>query len=629
MNILAVARQGRSGGAAVTSGGNVLACVEAPLEPEQDFPADAVKDCLAASRLDPGELERVLWCGEDREALEVLRPLRRAHPEVPGYVQRRLRQVDAELARLALRGSRALESVAAAAYFASPFPNAAIILVPGEPDQGVHLWQGEGSTLRAVASLPAPHSPSRFLDVFGHYLGLHPERAAYELAYLAAYGLPRHSTGLLAKTVETWPDGSFRLKGPLGSAELPPETAAERVRHEEMAPPVMPGHFDEASADVARSVVAVLRYLMGHLLIQSRRRLGTESVCLGGDWLWEFSRNRLLPEDGLFQRAWIHPQRGPAALALGAALNATFAGSGDRFRRPAPELPFLGAHHSGLSIETFLRESQIPYDELPADQVPRRIAELIRNRLRVGWFQGREESGTGAAGQRVRLSMVDRTSLERLGDPRRTGLVPRPLTILVLADQFDQYFEPEAAPPYRSAEIAGPWLCFWRRDDMRETRPGPEGQPFLRPALTDRGPVFAQRVHPQRDPALYRLLSTLQERTGLPLLVAEALRDESGNPIRTPASAYALLRSGRLEALLMGQSLVLAGEDLPDLDAPVIPDRSRWRRARQAVERVGRTWRPAAEAAARSALQGLKPIIRKLRRQPEPSTRSGWLSGSG
>ena len=225
-----------------------------------------------------------------------------------------------------------------------------------------------------------------------------------------------------------------------------------------------------------------------------------------------------------------------------------------------------------------MSESAIPYDAVPADRIPGRVAELVRHRHRVGWFQGREESGVGAAGHRQRLNMIDRAALEKLGNPCRTGLIPRPLTICVLADQAGQYFEQEYAPPFRSADLAGPRLCYWRRGKPDDPAPNAAGTPFLRRPLQGRGPALVLRVHPQRDPALYRLLSALQERTGVPLLVAEALAGESGVPARTPADAYGLLGANRLEALVLGHAVVLAGEELPHLGAvPALPVQA-WRR---------------------------------------------------
>jgi predicted NodU family carbamoyl transferase len=610
MNILAVARQGSMGGAAVIVKSEVAGCVEAPLNADDGgFPSEAVRDCLAAAHVEPDSLARVIWCGGADFEMPALGAEEAF--KVPSFLRRGLKRLDARLVERNVRQRTALESLAAAAYFAAPFSdaplsNATILIIPGGSNGGVHLWKGEGSELWPQGYLAAPHSPARLLDVFAHYLGLSEGRFAYDLAYLAAYGAPRYSQALLASTVDARGDGSFALKGVLGRGDVDASSAAEQLRSEAALPEIVPGQFDETAADLARSVVAVLRYLLGHLLIQSRRRLGTEAVCLAGDWVWELARHRLLPEDRLFQQAWVHPQRGAAALALGAAL-AEDRGqqlAGTEF--PAVAFPFLGAAHSDLSIETFLRESAIPHDAIPFDRIPGRVAELVRHRHRVGWFVGREESGVGAAGHRQRLSMVDRTMLERLGDPRRTGLIPRPLTVCVLAEQAEQYFEHEPRPPFRSADAAGPRLCYWRRDAAGDPAPNAEGTPFLRRPLQGRGPALVLRVDPHRDPPLYRLLSALQERTGVPLMAVEALADESGIPARTPADAYGLLRANRLEALVLGNAIVLASADLPDLGtAEAIPINS-WRRWSQVIERKGREAaakvRALAEAATRRVL---------------------------
>jgi hypothetical protein len=300
--------------------------------------------------------------------------------------------------------------------------------------------------------------------------------------------------------------------------------------------------------------------------------MGAEALCIGGDFAWAMARARLLPEDPLFRQAWVHPQRSPAALALGAALAESAPEAAPRPGPATSNLPFLGALHSDLSVEGFLQEMGIPADTLPAEQVPGRAAELVRHRQRVGWFQGREESGTDPAGNRQCLSMVGRPTLDGLADPRQTGRIPAPVTLAVLADQAARYFEEEPLPPFRSAPLAGSWLCFWRPPESAPPpahAAAPSAGPLApRPPLRGRGPVYVLRATAQRHPALYRLLEALRERTGVPLVLAEPLAGEEGAPARNPAEAYRLLRAGALEALAVGNSVILRLDELPALPAP-------------------------------------------------------------
>ena len=243
-----------------------------------------------------------------------------------------------------------------------------------------------------------------------------------------------------------------------GSAAAPasPTSAADWLEQTQAVPRPSAGQVDRLAADVARSMGAVLRFLLSHVIVHTMRSMGVEGVCLGGDFAFEMARHRLLPEDPLFERAWVHPQRGAAALALGAALADWFDTEAEP-GAPHPDVgyPYLGAAHSNLSLEDFLQESGIPAEDLPADMIPSRGAELLLHRNRVGWFQDREESGIGPAGHRNRLSMLGREALDSLTDPLESGAVPEPLTLFVLGDEADRYFDPEATPPFGSAPVAG------------------------------------------------------------------------------------------------------------------------------------------------------------------------------
>jgi hypothetical protein len=87
------------------------------------------------------------------------------------------------------------------------------------------------------------------------------------------------------------------------------------------------------------------------------------------------------------------------------------------------------------------------------------------------------------------------------------------------------------------------------------------------------------RVTAREHPALYRLLEALRGRTGVPLVVIEPLADSEGRPARHPAAAYGLLRAGLMDALVVGNSVILNIEDLPELPAPVESGPRRVRRA--------------------------------------------------
>ena len=580
MNILAVARQGRSGGAALVGDGKVLGCVEAPLAESrggEGFPRDAAVECLAAGHVDAEQIDRIVVCGN-------LRPVPRYRPEPGrgGYAGRdwtggtrgSLARVDAALRRRPLYRRGALESLAAATFLGSPLRSAATILFAGEgADSGVYAFRGQGSRVGLVQSLPGPHSPAFLLDVFGHFLRLTPGRFAYELAYLGAYGAPRYSRPLLEALAELRPDGSFLLKAAGAGSAASPTSAADWLEQTQAVPRPSAGQVDRLAADVARSMGAVLRFLLSHVIVHTMRSMGVERVCLGGDFAFEMARHRLLPEDPLFERAWVHPQRGAAALALGAALADWFDTEAEP-GAPHPDVgyPYLGAAHSNLSLEDFLEESGIPAEDLPADMIPSRGAELLLHRNRVGWFQDREESGIGPAGHRNRLSMLGREALDSLTDPLESGAVPEPLTLFVLGDEADRYFDPEATPPFGSAPVAGPVLSFWNEAGRSEETPQPGTPRRIRAPLTGRGPAMVLRVTPRRLPGIHRLLSALQRRSGLPMVRAEPLAERQGRSARSPAAVYGLLGLRELEALAMGTFILYQSDDLPPLASPAARD---------------------------------------------------------
>ena len=625
MKILAIARQGPMGGAALVSGDEVLSVAHVPLpaHPGPLVPREAIEDCLVAGLTDPAEVSRVVVCG-DLTGRQPFPPetdsLVSLSASQSRFLRRQLAEIERPLSEKPLIRCGEAMVQAAASYYSSPFRSAAVVVFTGSGCAGqIRLFRGHDASLEPCARLPFGHSPAALLDALGYHLQLTPGRYAYELAYLAAFGAPRYSRELMNRLIDRAADGSCALKSAALRMGYPTPRMIDSLAQRDSVPRKPEQGYDRATLDLARSGLALIRYMVNLVALRSLRLTECRALCLGGDFPIDLAENRILPQEEPFTEAWVQPMRGAAGLALGAALAAGYQLDGAAFgARPKIRRPHLGAAYSSLNVEGFLRESAISSDELPPDLIPARAAQLIGSGQRVGWFQGRAESGGASAGQRNRLTMVHRSALDGLRDPTKNGRIPEPLTLFVLAEHFADYFEPEPERSFTSAQLLGPRVTFWKRT-KGQNLPASAGTS----ALQGRGPVRVLPVEASLQPQLYRLLEALRQQTGLPIVRAETLSNAGAGPVRTPREAYGLLNGDELDALVIANSVIYRMDDLPVVDPgpPRHPVPSKVARvAAELQDRViGATRR------IRWDLNRLPAMVQMVRRRLTRGNKSFWI----
>ena len=170
-----------------------------------------------------------------------------------------------------------------------------------------------------------------------------------------------------------------------------------------------------------------------------------------------------------------------------------------------------------------------------------RVADLIARHAVVGWFQGRAEIGPRALGARSVLgNPTRRSNLVRINHLKGRE-VWRPLAPSITEEAFSRYFDGPPAPRFMLV------ACRVRDDKVRR----------LRAVVHVDGSVRPQAVSKTTQPRYWRLLDALERRTGDPVLVNTSF-NVAGEPIvNTPQEAIADLLSTDLDALAIGDHLVV------------------------------------------------------------------------
>src|SRR5437764_2840959 len=175
-------------------------------------------------------------------------------------------------------------SHAASAFYASPFPDAAVLTL-----DGVGEWcttssaVGRGKDLNIVGELHFPHSLGLLYSAFTYYTGFKVNSGEYKLMGLAPYGQPKYVDLILGELVDLKEDGSFRLNMKYFNYGVGLTMTNEPFNRLFGRPPRKPeSKLTQSDMDLARSIQGVTEEIMFRMARHVRRQTNLKDICLAG-----------------------------------------------------------------------------------------------------------------------------------------------------------------------------------------------------------------------------------------------------------------------------------------------------------------------------------------------------------
>ena len=471
-------------------------------------------------------------------------------------------------------------SHAAAAFYPSPFEEAAVLTVDGVGEWATTtIGVGRGAALDLDVQIDFPDSLGLLYSTATAYCGFEVNDGEYKLMGLAPYGEPTFVEALLSEVVDLADDGSFRLDQRFFDYRAGARMASRRL-HDLLGGPPRRGDepLDQRHADVARSFQAVLEEAVLGLAGEAHRRTGLPRLCLGGGVALNCVANSRLLREGPFEEVWVQPAAGDAGSAVGAALWASHAvlGRPRRVGRPdAMRGAALGPAFGPSEVGAWLNDNGVDH-EVVEDRSARceQVAAALADGAVVGWFEGPMEFGPRALGHRSILA-----------DPRDAGMVAR-LNGLVKGREGFRPFAPavteEAAAEWFDVDRPSPYMLFTA--PVRSFRGTPGGAGFAErlaavssdlPACTHvDGSARVQTVARDTHPALWTLLDAFGNLTGCPVLLNTSF-NRAGEPVvRTPADALRCAAAAGLDLLVLEDCVVRSPARLDAVVGATGPARS-------------------------------------------------------
>ncbi|MER5855712.1 carbamoyltransferase C-terminal domain-containing protein [Streptomyces sp900105245] len=515
-------------------------------------PIRALQWCLEAAGIEPEDVDAVWaasmrpnpaagwWLAEEREELAAL---------LPAPLGEHLRLLSHHTAH-ALSG-----------YLLSGHEHAAGLVIdaggsslgsdlgPGrERITGYDLWPDRIDRLHQgmPAVVPGPVGPRRVHSSLGHFYrnlarrvippGDEPEGS---MMALAPFGDPHRYGAHIRELVRLGDEGEIRIDHPWGSADSSTplllddrawttDNVAEQPEHKR--------------ADLAAAVQAVFAESVVHIARHLQRLTRASALVFSGGCALNSHLNGQLAADSGFDTLYVAPAPHDAGTAVGAALYGWRYQLGQE-RVPVPTDAAWGPVPGALPTTT------VPsgYHALPhlgLGLAPTVAALLAEHRI-VGWVQGQLEFGPRALGHRSILAHPGHAATRDRLNAIKKRAAYRPFAPAVLAEHATEWFM-SAGDPFMN-RVATVRRC--RADRVA--------------AVTHHdGTARVQSVAADHQ-GLRDLLEQFRDLTGVPLLLNTSFNRKGAPILRTAEQAVAAAVDLRLDALAVGDTLLLA-DHVPD-----------------------------------------------------------------
>lgn len=467
------------------------------------------------------------------------------------------------------------QSHAAAAFFPSPYEQAAILTMDGVGEWTTTSW-GIGVDNKVILQnrLQFPHSLGLLYSAFTYYTGFKVNSGEYKMMGLAPYGTPRYMMTILDNLIDLKSDGSFRLNMKYFNYCSGLTMTSKHFHQLFEGPPRKPeSEITEKDMDLAASIQKVTEEIILRMARHVRRETGQRNLCLAGGVALNCVANGIMLKENIFDNIWIQPAAGDAGGALGAALFGWYHVSEnkraiDSTTFDSQQGSYLGPYWTTDNIESFCKQNNYPCNSYDDTELIDIVADALKDGKIVGWFSGRMEFGPRALGNRSILGDARSVTMQsEINHKIKFRESFRPFAPSVLEEDVSEYFELDVISPYMllTAPVKGKYRLDISEEDNAQT--GLDKLKVNRskiPAVTHVDySARIQTVNKNDNSKYHALISKFKEKTGYGLIVNTSFNRRGEPIVCTPEDAYRCFMSTGLDMLVM-ENIILYKDKQPE-----------------------------------------------------------------
>ena len=400
MYILGISAYYHDSAACLVKEGEIIAAAQEErftrIKHDHSFPTHAIRYCLKEARISGTDLDYVSFY--DKPFLKFERILDTYLAYAPTGISSFLKAMPLwikkkiwikELIRDELDYSGKIifpehhESHAAAAFFPSPFSEAAFLTLDGVGEWSTASYGiGKDNRVEMLADIQFPHSIGLLYSAITYYTGFKVNSGEYKVMGLAPYGEAKYKDLFYEHLIDVKDDGSFKLNMKYFNYCAGLTMTNSKFDRLFGGPPRKPeSKLTQKEMDLARSIQEVTEEVMLKMARHVKKETGMKYLCLAGGVALNCVANGMLLRSGLFEDIWIQPAAGDAGGAVGCALFTWFqylnnqrkADNKSDFMQGA----YLGPEFANSIIERFLNKNGYAYQLLTDEELPEIVADLI------------------------------------------------------------------------------------------------------------------------------------------------------------------------------------------------------------------------------------------------------------
>jgi carbamoyltransferase len=382
-----------------------------------------------------------------------------------------------------------------------------------------------------------PHSLGLFYSALTAYLGFKPNEGEYKVMGLAPYGDPKKYINKVRKLV-TFKNGGLicdmdKFCWNKSNKTMFNEKLIEFLELDPRLPDteLNQGHKDLAAAVQKRYEEVLVDVLKSISMIDSNQNL-----CLSGGCAYNGSANGKITKLTNFSNLWIPVAPSDAGSAVGACIHYMVENgiSTSKVNRN----PFIGPQYNLNDLIKNLKGKK--YKKFNSElSLLRFLAKRLANGETVGWFQGHNEFGARALGNRSILANPTLKSMkDKINKTIKKRESFRPFAPMVIKEKQDIFFDVDNDVPYMNQIV----------------NVKPEYVEKL-PAVTHiDGTARIQTVY--KNTLVHDLLTEFENLTGYPILLNTSFNIKDKTIVRTPKDALDMYFNSDLDLLVIGYHVI-------------------------------------------------------------------------
>ena len=441
----------------------------------------------------------------------------------------------------------------ASAFYWSPFEKAVGISVDGSGDFATMMIADcQGTDIKILRRCHVPNSLGLFYTSVCGFIGFNKYGEEYKVMGLAAYGEDKYAD-TFAQLCTYDPERGIRLNPEYFTAYTRVQDDTERVFNtdgkEFIFPRMWSDKFEQIFGkprqrgtpltqrdnDIACSLQRQFERCYMALIQHAVSLTGSRDAVMAGGCVLNGVGNGKVLQAGLLDRIYMHPAAGDDGTAAGAALHVMHKVLGQP-RTASVQHGYWGTSWNDEDIGKAVAESGFPFRKLSEEELIRTTVDAFMQGKIVGWFQGREEWGPRALGNRSILANPGWPDMKAILNARIKNREPfRPFAPAILEERLSEVFEGQHTVPFMN-------IVFHIKPEWRQR---------LSAVNHEDNTGRVQTVRRDQNRLYYDLIKAFCDRSGIPVLLNTSF-NENEPIVHTPQQAIACFARTKMDCLAVG-----------------------------------------------------------------------------